>query len=431
MSRLLLRRVEKPTIKDSLLVLAIRHTVESIIDIYHEYAKLSKDEFYYILCTTAVCHLGSLETAELMASESYHPTQAACHPIDLLTAAALLGSLEIVDMLLSKGAQVNSASRYFGTPLKAAAGQGHHEMVLHLLKHAANVNYVCGRDGTALRSASRRNHVSVVQSLLDPAHNLEFSGGDYEIAMLDAARSGHVRIVRLLLEKSTSARKLSLQYEVLWAACKLGHVQLVQMMLDEGLKAKMRGLEGSLALEFAACFGHGLIVSLLLDQVVDLHDKGVKCNAIHAAASNGYQEIVQILLDKGADINFSSASHYETPLLEAARNQQLDMMRFLLNNGACLKTNECGDQAFHYAVIRGHDKVVCILAEAGVNVDGDPDDPKFPPILLAMRHGHEKMVELLLKLGARWVDPLKSAWADQFLDGTYPYPPPPKPLLMD
>lgn len=116
MTRLLLKRVEKRTIKDSLLVLAIRHTVESIINNYHEYAKLSKDEFYYILCTAAVCHLGSPETAKLMASEFHQPTQAACDPIDLLTAAALLGSLEVVDMLLTKGAQVNSASKYFGTP---------------------------------------------------------------------------------------------------------------------------------------------------------------------------------------------------------------------------------------------------------------------------------------------------------------------------
>lgn len=430
MSRLLQKRVEAPTIKDSLLVLAIRHTVDSIIDIYHEYANLSKDEFYYVLCTAAVYHLGSLETAELMASESYQPTQAACDPSDLLTAAALLGSLEILDMLLFKGAQVNSASKYFGTPLKAAAGQGQHEMVLNLLKHAANVNYACGDDGTALRSASRRNHESVVQSLLDPAHNLKRSGVDYENAILDAARSGHTNIVRLLLGKGTFADKLSLQYEVLWAACIFGHVQLVQIMLDEGLEAKIRRLEGSQALEFAACNGHGLIVSLLLDKGACLDYKGIRFHAIHAAASNGHQKIVQMLLDKGADIN-SSGSHYETPLLEAAKNQQLDMLRFLLNNGANLHTNGWRDEAFHYAVMRGHEKVVCILAEAGVNVDECPDDPEFPPILLAMRHGHEKIVELLLKLGARWVDPLKSAWADQFLDGTYPYPPPPKPLLRD
>lgn len=301
-------------------------------------------------------------------------------------------------------------------------------MVLHLLKHAANVNYACGDDGTALGSASQRNHESVVRSLLDPAHNLKSSGVYYENAMLDAARSGHAEIVRLLLEKGTFARKLSLQYEVLWAACRFGHVQLVQIMLDEGLEAKIQWLEGSLALEFAACYGHRLIVSLLLDEGIILNYKGIRCNAIYAAASNGHEDIVQMLLDKGADIN-SSGSCYDTPLLEAAKNQQLDMMRFLLNNGANLHTYQCGYRAFYQAVIQGHEKVVCILAEAGADVDGHPEEPELPPILLAMRHGQEKMVELLLKLGARWVDPLESVWADQFLDGTYPYPPPPKPLL--
>ena len=223
-------------------------------------------------------------------------------------------------MLLSKDAQVNSASRYFGTPLQAAAGQGHYEMVLHLLKHAENGNYVCDVDGTALRSASRRNQESVVRLLLDSAYKLEILGVYYENAIMDAVNSGHTEIVRLLLIKGTFVNKMSLQYGILWVVCRFGYLQIVQIMLDEGLEAKISRLEGCLALEFAACYGHEFIVSLLLDKGVDVVHKGVRFNVLQAAASNGHQEIVQILLDKGANINSSDRDN-ETPLLKASKNQ--------------------------------------------------------------------------------------------------------------
>ena len=86
--------------------------------------------------------------------------------------------------------------------------------------------------------------------------------------------------------------------------------------------------------------------------------------------------------------------------------------------------------AFFSAVIRGHEQVVCILAEAGVPIDGPPGQTE-DTILDAMINGQGDMVKLLLKLGAQPVDPLKSVWAERFLDGTYPLPPLPEPLLKE
>ena len=441
MSKLLFKRVDNPIISDNLLILVICELAEMTFNIPHEVLKLSKSGIKYLLCTAAVCHLGSLKTAQLMASESYDQTQTINVLNHLLTATALLGSLERLVILLSKGAPVNRVSEYFGTPLQTAAGQGHQEIVLYLLKQGADVNILCGDDfvfrseayreeGTALRSATRRNHNLVVRLLLDPVHGLKTSGADYENAIMDAAYAGHTGMVRLLLERGSFTNQLELQYEVFWSACRYGHIHLVQTMLDEGLDVNATQLGGSRALESAAYYGHASIVSLLFKNGADLNYDGNEWHAIHAAASNGHQEIVQILLDQGADIN-SSGSRGVTPIWEAAKNQQLAMMRFLLNNGADLQAHECGDYAFFRAVIQGHEQVVRILVEAGTSVDGPPDDTQPPPILEAMIHGREDMVKLLLELGAQQVDPLESAWAEKFSDGTYPLPPSPEPLWRE
>ena len=441
MSKLLLKRVDNPSINDNLLILVIRELAEMTSNIPHEVLKLSKSGIKYLLCTAAVCHLGSLKAAQLMASESYDQTQTINVLNHLLTATALLGSLERLDVLFSQGALVNSVSEYFGTPLQAAAGQGHQEMVLYLLKQGADVNFLCGDDvlfrseayreeGSALRSATRRNHNLVVRLLLDPVHGLKTSGADCENAIMDAAYAGHTEMVRLLLERGNFTNQMELQYEILWSACRYGHIQLVQIMLDKGLDVNATKLGGSRALESAAYYGHASIVSLLFDNGAYLNYGGYECHAIHVAASNGHQEVVQMLLDQGADIN-SSGSRGVTPIWEAAKNQQLDMMRFLLNNGADLQADECGDYALFRAVIQGHEQVIRILAESGVRVDGSPDDTQPPPILNAMIHGRGNMVKLLLELGAQQVDPLDSAWAKKFLNGTYPLPTSPQPLLRE
>ena len=308
MSNILLKRVDNPSITDNLLIQVIRKIAESTFDVPDDHRKLSKNGIKYLLCTAAVCHLGSLKTAQLMTSESYEQTQTIHVLNHLLTATAFLGSLERLDALVSKGALVNSVSDYFGTPLQAAARRGHREMVMHLLKQGADVNCLCGDDvlfrseayreeGTALRSATRRNHDSIVRLLLDPVHGLKTSGADYENAIMDASYAGHTEMVRLLLERGNFTNRLKLQYEIFWSACRYGHTQLVQIMLDEGLDVNATQLGGSRALESAAYYGHASIVFLLFENGADLKYDGNEWHAIHAAASNGHQEIVQILLD--------------------------------------------------------------------------------------------------------------------------------------
>jgi len=37
-----------------------------------------------------------------------------------------------------------------------------------------------------------------------------------------------------------------------------------------------------------------------------------------------------------------------------------------------------------------------------------------------MIYGEDRVIELLLELGAKMVNPLTSKWAEEFLNGTYP-----------
>jgi ankyrin repeat protein len=56
---------------------------------------------------------------------------------------------------------------------------------------------------------------------------------------------------------------------------------------------------------------------------------------IHCAVLSGMLSRVVALLEAGADINARTSVYSSTPLDLAARRGQLEMVRFLLRNGAC------------------------------------------------------------------------------------------------
>ena len=200
-----------------------------------------------------------------------------------------------------------------------------------------------------------------------------------------------------------------MQYKVLCSASSSGHGRLVQMTLEEGLDVNAKDVSGTYARPS------------FLDNEADREFEKCGMDAVNRAASNGHEQVVQILLDYGDDIYFSG--WYGGPSLsEAAGNQHKSMMRFLFNREADLKVEGCGEHAFFSAVTDGHEQVVRVLVDTGVNINCGHGPSTPAPILSAMMHGHKHMIKPLIELGAKRVDPLYSPWAEKFLDGTYPPP---------
>ena len=132
------------------------------------------------------------------------------------------------------------------------------------------------------------------------------------------------------------------------------------------------------------------------------------------AAGMGQLERVQSLLKQGADINSRAPSAGNVPaggtalMLAAARNH-LQMVKFLISNGANVNlADEGGGTALIYAVWTGYKDLVALLLEKGADIYAKTRDGRTP-LSVAKQYGHTE-IEKMLKAAAKGES--QGGWGD-------------------
>jgi len=119
-------------------------------------------------------------------------------------------------------------------------------------------------------------------------------------------------------------------------------------------------------------------------------------------------DIAEVLLQHGVNIAPVNKKG-STPFFFACQEGNLDVVKFLVRNGADTSIGKNGISPFHMACYRGHLDVVTYLV---VEVDIDPlavDGSGRTPLEVARRAGKEEVIRFLEQLDAdkqREVDPL-------------------------
>ena len=129
------------------------------------------------------------------------------------------------------------------------------------------------------------------------------------------------------------------------------------------------------------------------------------CAPLFKAAQGGHKEVVQILLDRGADPNKTN-SWGKTPLHGAvmqlnARKGHKEVVQLLLNRGANPNTNDHhGISPLGHAAKYKHTILVQLLLDAGADPNQKNNDGDLTPLHYASSHGYKDIVQLLLDRGA-------------------------------
>jgi ankyrin repeat protein len=128
-------------------------------------------------------------------------------------------------------------------------------------------------------------------------------------------------------------------------------------------------------------------------------DGGSDKTALHHAAQNGRVEVLNSLLDKGADV-LAVDSNGKTALHYAAQNGHVKVLNSLLDNGADIHAVDSnGKTALHYAAQDGHVKVLNSLLDKGADIHA-VDSNRKSALHHAAQNGYVEVLNSLLDKGA-------------------------------
>ena len=285
------------------------------------------------------------------------------------------GALAVVKMLVEAGAAVR-VTVCDCTCLNLAAYFGHTEIVRYLVGlKDVDVNHKA--EHALFRVARRRNllrnHADVVEVLIDAGADIEVN--EDGSPLLAASSFGHLRVVEVLARAGagvcvTDDKGLT----CLMLAATFGHTETVRTLLCmPEVDVNQSDNSGNTPLHHAAMRQHLDVVQLLIDAGADIDAKNVHfyngrgCTPLHYACAGGELDIVKMLVNAGADVSVADNNPGNTCLTLAAQKGHTETVRYLvgLNKVNVNYRNLLGHTALYWARKKQHTDVEQVLLKRG------------------------------------------------------------------
>lgn len=309
------------------------------------------------------------------------------------------GHKDIVQLFLDSKWDLNSRNNNQETPLHVAAYSSLLIVEL-LLKAGANVDAIDEDGETPLSFAARMGSAEIVKALLNAGANIEAKDNNGETPLYRASYNGRVGVVKELLA-SSPAPDLNVKNYRGWTALHSAYdnAEITKLLLDAGANAHVTDEENTTPLVLAVRRGYDETFCHLLNAVADSDAVGEILSAVHSAAGSGRLEMLQLLVEKGANLHAENEDG-TTALHIAASNGRESVVNLLLKNGADIhkESKEYGTPLMA-AAQNSNVNVAKLLLEKGADVNG-VGGRYHTALQAASLMGNQGMVELLLEHNA-------------------------------
>jgi ankyrin repeat protein len=261
---------------------------------------------------------------------------------------------------------------------------------------------------TPLHVACSRCNLAALEVLINvPGIKLDIPDNNQDTPLHEACLSGDPEIVgKLLTKMKAEGISLYLQNDEkqtpLHIACKEGYPDVVKLILQHGFEER-RALVSAVDNEYntplhLACEGGSKVVVhlLLLNNADIVAVKSEEITALHITARLGFTDIAKILVEATQDIVEASDASQQTALHRAAQYNQCEMIDFLLDKGADLTAlDEDSYTPLLTAAAHGQADALKKLLDRGAPVD-DLDKDGKSVVFVAAEEDHTEVLQVLL-----------------------------------
>lgn len=335
--------------------------------------------------------------------------------------AASIGSVEFCRYLIEQGADVNERNtccipytniKSGDLPLHIAAMRGHLNVCKLLVKSGCEPYATNNKGETPLLAAASRGHTDVCKFLINrgaEVNSIACSNGLVLSPLHLAAWGGHTETCKFLLEHGA---KPLINYignggnSPLYHATACNKVETVKLLLKYGAKIDIPDMHNTV-INVAVGTENQELLQLLLDNGANVNAKN-NCgfSALHVACTQGILDCCRKLIECGANVN-DITQDKETPLTLAATrwclsrsSNYLAICEELLAHGAKVNVkNDKGNSPLHQATWCGQEKIADLLLSHGAVIE-DKNKNGETPLCLATQRNNREVCKLLIKQGA-------------------------------
>jgi ankyrin repeat protein len=279
--------------------------------------------------------------------------------------ACINGNAAIVEQLLKAGASANSALPEGETMLMTAARTGKVDAIKTLLASGADIH---ARDSyvgqTALMFAAAENNAAAIRLLVEAGADIHARSGDEASGRaIVAANNAIAKVEPFGTRGYGGGTAATARLTPLLVAVRNGRIEAAKTLLELGANVNDASVDGTSAVVLAIINAHFELASVLLDKGANPNAAAQGFTALHQLArSRGLNmgqnphpvptghistmDLAKKLIERGADVNARMTKEIKdgyrarlnrvgaTPFLLAAKNVDVELMRFLLAQGA-------------------------------------------------------------------------------------------------